>query len=288
MRSVSILIVCILMFSLNARAEVEEKSEPAPLSIESLRDPLHPGNAINLNFSSLLSSTQSNLTTQIQITHSIADSFAIGLMIPYLLSEKNPSFIGAKSPRLGGGAYNRIVFDGLMRFAGDERNYLNLDLLLGLPFQTDPILKNSSFYSFLFGGTLTGHYRFKVFAVEGSMSDANGFPVHQVIKGGDHFLDSSNYVNYSVQFFYYPLDRLDLKIGYSETEPVHSDIGTDNDYTFIISESNSARQDYLSVGGDYALQRETTLFSFKLSYLTNGSANIKGSAQLAGGLKWIF
>ena len=291
MRSLVIGIFCALLFAFNARAaevKAEEKAEPIPSTVETLRDPLHPGNALNLNLTSLSGTAQGNLSTQIQVTHSLTDNFAIGLMVPYLISEKIPSFPGSKTPRLAGANFNRIIVDGLTRFLGDERSYLNLDLLIGLPFQTDAALKNSAFNSFLFGGTMTGHYRFSVFAVEAMVSDANGFPVHQVIKGGDHFLDNSNYVTYALQLFYYPLDRLDLRVGFTEVEPVLTDTGTDVDFTFILSESTAARRDYLGIGFDYAIDRETTLLSGTANYLTAASTNSKGAIQIVGGLKWIF
>jgi len=288
MRSTGIWTLCVLLFAIHAYGAEEEKNDPIPSTVETLRDPLHPGNAVNLNLSVLTGATQGNSNIQVQVTHSFTDSFTAGVTVPYLLHEKIPSVVGSKTPRIGGNNFNRIVVDGLARFLGDERSYLNLDLLIGLPFQSDPALQNSAYDSFMFGGILTGHYRFSLFAVEASFSDANGFPVHQVIKGGDHFLDSINYVTYSLQLFYYPTDRLDLKIGLTETEPLRTDVGTDIDYTFIISESSTSRRDALGFGFDYALDRDSTLLSGSVNYLTSGTTNTKGGIQITGGLKWIF
>jgi hypothetical protein len=258
-----------------------------PLAVETLRDPLHPGNALYINLSDLASSSHGMISTQIEVTHSWNDSIATGLTVPWVLSDQNPQVLGASHSHLGGGAFGRITADGLVRLWGDEQSYLTSDFIFGFPFQSDAAYQKSTYSSILVGGNLTGHYRIADFAIEFGITDADGFPDHDK-ENSNVYLDQTNSIFWEGQIFYYVNDRLDLRATYLEYTPTRTDDSTDNgQFTYIIATTDTVRRRSFGGGFDYALDRATTLLSFDLSYLAVGGAN-QGSFTYVGKLKWIF
>ena len=271
---------------------LDDASDDTPRSVETLRDPLHPGNSLSLNFSELLRGSHTTLNAQLQAAHTFGDLFALGVMVPSVLIEKNPTG-GVLAPYLGGGPYSRMFLNGLLRFWGTEISYFNLGLVVGFPFQTDPVLNNSSNNSWLIGGTATGHYRFsgvlKRFAIEGTLSDADSFSNKLLLNTGVNlFYDASNSISWVLQVFYFMNDRLDVRATYVETAPQNNDVGTDSPNTFIITHNVLPRTRAFGFGCDYALNRTNLLLTVSGSYITFINSATMGGTSWSAGVKWIF
>jgi hypothetical protein len=255
------------------------------LSVETLRDPLHPGSALNFTLSHFATG-EPTTDSEIQITHSWSDTFAAGLTVPWVLHD-NSGAVATQGSRLGGGSFGRMTADGLVRLAGDDQSYLNADFIFGFPFQTNAHYQKSLYATPLFGGTLTAHYRLSDFAFEFAFTDVDGFPDHEKADTNT-YLDQTNTVFWVGQIFYFVSDRFDVRATYEEYVPTHTDDSEDNgQFTYILSTTDTVRRRFFGAGIDYAINRTTLLLSLDGDYLAVGGVN-QGSILWTGRLKWIF
>ena len=274
----------VLAFVICTQARAENDT---PLNVEILKDPLHPGSAFLLTIGRQTANNNA-LTLQGQITHTFDDVFNVGFTVPVVLSNEYAQ-AGAQSPYLGGGFYNRLYISGIARLLGNERRYLDLGSVVGLPYQSASALQNSVYNSWLIGGTLTGHYRISRVALEVSITDFDSFPNQVESKTGVYtFRDSINEVFWSMEVFYFVVSRFDLSFGYREIAPSDTNVGTNVPTTFIVADTKIARLRSFSIGFDWSLDPSRLLLVFNVSYNALGGPDSQGDIISTGILKWIF
>jgi len=259
-----------------------------PRLVEMLRDPLHPGNTINWTNTGQWISSDEFFATQFQFAHTWSETVATGITVPiFWYDPYGPA--GSRTPRVGGGPYERIFLNFTNRAIGDAQSYLNFDVVVAFPYQSDPLYQNTVNASWLFGATVTGHYLFaNHFAGEVTLSDADGFPALIHDPKTNQYKDSSNQVSWIAQLFYYASNRLDFRLTYQEMPPYASQTGTDNaSQTFIGKTSLSLRQRLFGLGLDFALKKYL-LLSLDGYYYDQASVANQGGTKWNARIKWVF
>jgi hypothetical protein len=256
-------------------------------SVESLKDPLHSGNALYVGFTQEISNQLKRTSSSVEFSHTWNTQLVSGITVPEILTQSGYPDTAASAPRLGGGTFDRVTLNSVARLWGNAASYLNLEFLVGLPFQTDDKLKKTNDESFLFGGVLSGRFAFHPFALEFSFTDANELPHEE--EGTNTYYDSTNTINWNVDLDYLITNRAQLQFVYAETPPTHSDHGTDNtDYAYLLGNSSAVRTRSFGLAFDYVFVPEHLLGLFGGSYLTDASEKLVGSTSWSARLKWVF
>jgi hypothetical protein len=260
----------------------------AETSIDTLLDPIPLQNSLDETTGAHWIRGNRNLSTAFDYRHSFLPTFAAGVVFPVVWAE--PDSAGTRLPRSGGGRFDRIYLEAINRVMGNSRNFLDFEIQLGFPFQTDPQTRGSTSGTWLVGAGLNTHFRVTShFALDANLSDSSSLPKVTQAPRTNRYADPSNVVAWGVQAFFYPNARWDLRATYSERPPFSVQLGADNDTASVITRNRtSARQRLWGGGIDVALSPAKWLVALDGTYFSEAAEINRGGTHWSARIKWLF
>jgi hypothetical protein len=222
-----------------------------PSGIEVVQDPFHPGWV----FQSIYTDTETQKLTSrgatLQLGYGTLNGVVGALVLPILFTDTPESAAGASVPRTGGVGNDRIEFDGYFRFWGNAASYFGLEMGIGLPYQSDPQIRNTSVNSFFFPAALLTRVGWDNWSFRFSFSDDWTLPSVTTSKTTNTYHDQADSFGVTTYVSLFQKTRFSHYFRFSESFAYQKETGTDaNSDTFLTKDNPTNEGRTIGLGVD--------------------------------------
>lgn len=278
----------LILTSASVAASADSKLEDP---LKEWLDPFWIGPATNLSFDERQNEFQQVISTQLQLSDGFDNGLEPYLLLPLVLNDTGPGSAGQTAPRVGGGSTSRITVGTDFRLWGDPYDYLAVGGAAGFPFQTDGVSRNSILNSWLLPISIFGRLDWKWIAIQSNLTNNISTPSVITQAGGNlTYRDSTNQVQFSVKFLFYPSKSWSPTIAYTENFPYRTEVETDqSSQGYLLSATHIQRTGTMTLGVDMVPFSYSMVLSGSLNYIKSDGPTPQTSPwQFTEALRWVF